>query len=521
MKVLSSLTEVPSALARRTPPAVLALLLLPIGTDAVADESIDELKALLRAQQQSIQALESQLRQQQKSIKVLEAKVKSTEKHTPLTSPAATPPMAAAPPAVAAPAQTSPSAPAPAVRLKVPAHSVAYQEPHSPEAPEPPLPQAGMEIYGFAQADVIYDAQRMHPDWTATLRPSKIPVNCPPNGNDPGCGTNGETTVSARQSRFGVKSLIPTPLGDLKALFDFDLFGVGDTAGQTTFRLRHIWGEIGQFGAGQTESLFMDGDVFPNSIDYWGPSGMIFLRNPQVRWTPYNDDGTKLAVALESPSSAIDQGKAQEVSPDLGNSVKPRTEWPDLTAQFRAEKDWGHFQASGILRSVGYQVTAGQAGHPSKTSVGWGFNLGTGIRTVGKDLLLAQAAYGHGIASYINDGGVDLAPNQRLQGLAVPLLGWLVFYDHYWNDRWSSSLGYSETRQENTAGQTGAAFHIGRYALGNLLYHPLPNLMVGGELLWGELENKDSRSATDTRIQFSARYRFGATFDGTAFKSLF
>jgi len=30
----------------------------------------------------------------------------------------------------------------------------------------------------------------------------------------------------------------------------------------------------------------MDIDVFPNTIDYWGPSGMVFYRNVQMRWTP-------------------------------------------------------------------------------------------------------------------------------------------------------------------------------------------------------------------------------------------
>ena len=30
---------------------------------------------------------------------------------------------------------------------------------------------------------------------------------------------------------------------------------------------------VGQFGAGQTGSPFMDSDVFPNSLEYWGPNG--------------------------------------------------------------------------------------------------------------------------------------------------------------------------------------------------------------------------------------------------------
>ena len=103
----------------------------------------------------------------------------------------------------------------------------------------------------------------------------------------------------------------------------------------------------------------------------------------------------------------------------------------------------------------------------------------------------------------------------------MPLLGWLVYYDHYWNDRWSSSIGFSETWQDNTQGQIGSAFHSGKYASGNLLYRPLKNVMVGPELLWGELENYDGRSASDTRLQFSAKYNFGAVFQSSTLKSLF
>ena len=72
----------------------------------------------------------------------------------------------------------------------------------------------------------------------------------------------------------------------LKTQFEFELFGTGVDEGQTTFRLRHAYGELGAFGAGQTWSPFMDPDVFPNSLEYWGPTGMVFFRNVQVRWMP-------------------------------------------------------------------------------------------------------------------------------------------------------------------------------------------------------------------------------------------
>jgi hypothetical protein len=360
--------------------------------------------------------------------------------------------------------------------------------------------KARVEIYGFIELDAIYDFDRMDPNWAATLRPSKIPVNCP---GDAGCGQNGETTFSVRQTRLGFNGFVPTELGELKTKLEFDFFGVGVDAGQTTIRLRHAYGEIGEFLAGQTNSLFMDGDVFPNTIDYWGPTGMIFFRNMQVRWTFLNKGGTKAAVALESPGSAIDAGQTNAIDPTY--PVNSWNKFPDLTGQYRMDQGWGHFQVAGILRWLGYD-TANDAvsGHQA----GWGVNLSSTIHTVGKDNLLMQLAYGHGIANYFNDGGVDLAPNGTGGAEALPILGALVYYDHYWSNKWSSSVGYSLTSQDNSAGQTASAYKQGQYASVNLLHYPAKNVMVGGELLWGERENLNGNSAADNRVQFSAKFNF-------------
>jgi len=90
----------------------------------------------------------------------------------------------------------------------------------------------------------------------------------------------------------------------------------------------------------------------------------------------------------------------------------------------------------------------------------------------------------------------------------VQSVGWFVYYDHYWNALWSSSVGLSEHRQSNTDGQFANAFKKGTYSSVNLLYTPAKNVTVGGELLWGKRENKDGASGDDTRVQFSARYKF-------------
>lgn len=137
--------------------------------------------------------------------------------------------------------------------------------------------QKTFEVYGFAQLDYTQDFGRVNPDWEDTLRPSRIPTDEEQFGDD------GQAMMSVKQSRFGVKGTLPTAKGDINTKFEFDMFGVGSDAGETTIRLRHAYGEFGQFLAGQTHSLFMDIDIFPNTIDYWGPNGMVFLRNPQIR----------------------------------------------------------------------------------------------------------------------------------------------------------------------------------------------------------------------------------------------
>jgi len=117
-----------------------------------------------------------------------------------------------------------------------------------------------LSVYGFTMLDSGYDFGQVNPNWYDVVRPTQLPSY--PNEYAP----SGNVYASVRQSRFGVKTSTPTRFGDLNTIFEFELFGTGVDAGQTTFRLRHAYGELGQFGAGQTWSAFMDIDVFPNTL---------------------------------------------------------------------------------------------------------------------------------------------------------------------------------------------------------------------------------------------------------------
>ena len=65
---------------------------------------------------------------------------------------------------------------------------------------------------------------------------------------------------------------------------------------------------------------------------------------------------------------------------------------------------------------------------------------------------------------------------------------------------------------DNTNLQDPDSFRKGQYTSVNLLYYPVTNVMVGGEVLWGDLEDKDGNKGSDTRVQFSVQYKWGKTF---------
>jgi hypothetical protein len=371
-----------------------------------------------------------------------------------------------------------------------------------------------LDVYGFAMLDMGYQTGQNDPAWFDVLRPTKLPAF------ENQFGEDGHYFAGVRQSRLGVKGFIPTDVGEIKTIFEFELFGTGVDAGQTTFRLRHAWGELGQVGAGQTWSPFMDIDVFPNSIEYWGPNGMVFFRNVQLRWTPWSDGDSRVAIALERPGASADQGDfAGRIELQ---DVRGRFPLPDLSAHYRHARGWGHVQISGIVRQMKWDDLNTDAFDLSGDDTGWGLHLSSNVKIAGKHVARMSVVYGEGIQNYMNDAPVDVGIELNLGnavtpivGTALPLLGISAFLDLNWNANWTSTVGYSMLDIDNSNGQADNAFKTGQYALANLLYYPVPNVFLGPEIQWGKRENfRDGFDSDDFRIQFSAKYNFKLSLGG-------
>ena len=370
-----------------------------------------------------------------------------------------------------------------------------------------------MEIYGFIMMDAGYNLNQIHPDWYDVVRPTKLPAY----KNE--YGTDGNAYFSVRQTRLGFKNYFETPLGELKTQFEFEMFGTGVDAGQTTIRLRHAYAELGKFGVGQYWSPFMDIDVFPNTVEYWGPTGMAFFRNVQFRYMPIQGD-SRLTFALERPGASADQGVyAGRV--EL-NDVKPRFQYPDFSAEYRHAGNFGYVEIAGILRSIKWEDLGQDQYDLSGDALGWGLNLSTNLN-IGKNkktVFRGAVVVGEGVQNYMNDAPVDVGiknnpGNARspVEGVALPLLGVTAFIDHSWNEKFSTAIGYSMIDIDNSDAQAANSFQKGNYAAANLMYYPVKNAMCGVELQYGDRTNfKDGWNTEIFKVQFSFKYNFSQVF---------
>jgi len=385
----------------------------------------------------------------------------------------------------------------------------AQDTPADPNAPDKPH----LDISGFAMLDSGYDVKQNDPNWFDTMRPSKLPAFKDQFGKD------GNWYAGVRQSRLGFTGYVPTKLGELKTIFEFEMFGTGVDAGQTTFRLRHAWGELGRFGGGQYWSTFMDTDVFPNQLEYWGPNGIIWYRNVQFRFTAWSKGDSNLMIAAERPGASADQGVYADRIELQG--VTPRNPMPDITGHFRLAGKGGHIQVAGLYRRIQWDdLNATPSRDLSGHANGWGVNVSSNVK-FSKHVLRLQAVYGHGVENYMNDAPADVGIQNNFSntktpilGKALPALGLTAFLDLNWSEKFTSTIGYSRVDIRTTDGQAATSFKSGQYALTNILYYPVKNVMLGPEFQWGYRDNKEGWHVPDYRVQFSARYNFSFRVGG-------
>jgi hypothetical protein len=352
-----------------------------------------------------------------------------------------------------------------------------------------PGTQTILKIGGYFKTDFIYDLKPAGN--TDSFIPSSIPIPSPVTVNN--------STVSVRPTRLSLDFRVPrAKVGEVRFYVEADLFGTNST----TPRLRHAYAQAKNFLIGQTFSNFMDPDGFPDTLDFQGPNGMVSIRNPQLRYGFALSQSTTLYISVEKASSDI-AFKTPEFS------AQPNAPSPDGTIRLRQEFERGHFQVAGLFRSIAAFLPDGR----TDSIFGWGVNVSTGFKTLGKDNLIFAVAAGHGISRYLQDTsglGIDAevasVTNPHLQ--ATPAVGVEAAYQHYWKKALRSSAIYSYAAVNDTDLAAPSTYNHSTYTGTNLIWNPYGSLNVGAEFLYGWVMRQDGQKANAPRIQFSAKYSF-------------
>lgn len=372
-----------------------------------------------------------------------------------------------------------------------------------------PGTNTSFRLRGFVRLTGLYDLEPIGvPDAFVT---NSIPVP----------QTEGHNfNFSARISRFGIETWTPTTWCDrmIHTFIEGDFFnGPGQAVGGggNPFRLRHAFFDVGWFRFGQQNSVFMDGTNWPSLVDFQGPNSWTNQRQPLARVTVPISESFYWASSLERPFSNI-------ATNGLGEGVQ---DVPDFATHLRIERDRGHVQVAGLLRSIGYEPTGGETTHETGAGMSgnfvchpWAILMGTNpVRDenpsgLTRSRLLMQCTWGRGVARYIN----DLA-GQELDGQVNPVTGefntvrvygWNASYEHWFNEHWLTNATYSQVHASSNPDQPGSTYNAGRYLAYSIWWIPVTRLSFGVECLWGSRKDVSGDLAEATRVNALFQYNF-------------
>jgi hypothetical protein len=326
--------------------------------------------------------------------------------------------------------------------------------------------------------------------------------------------------MSARPSRIGLDTWTPTPLFEwnVHTFIEGDFFNGPAQAvggGGNPFRLRFAFIDFGYFRLGQQNTVFMDGNAFPMTVDFAGPRGLVNARRPGARVTIPIGDSWFWAAGIEQPFSDI-------TTNGFGTPIQ---DVPDFATHVRYESGFGHFQLSGIARAIGYQPTGGE----DIRRLGWGLSASTvfhpwallcGSNPILKDnptalercRILLQQSGGRGIGRYIQDTaglGFDGQVDPVTQDFdTVFVYGWSATYEHWFTESWLSNLTYTEVYTGNNGAQPGTTYNEAKAVAVSLWWIPIPRMSLGIEYIWGLRENLNEQQGTANRCNALCQYNF-------------
>ncbi|WP_237567835.1 DcaP family trimeric outer membrane transporter [Microbulbifer hydrolyticus] len=379
------------------------------------------------------------------------------------------------------------------------------------ENPEPTqastFGDTNIQIGGYVKLDSIFSDYSDGSSATAGvgedfLVPSTIPVG--------GEGGDVHYNAHAKSTRLFFKSSTDVGAGSVNTHIEIDAMAgaQGDERISNSYaqRLRHAYVDWKIDGdrsllAGQSWSTFFNVGALPEGLDFVGPVGTIFERQPQIRYTQGIGSGS-LQFAAENPATTLYNGAE---NPYDDNSR------PDLILRYNNSIGDLNYSVASMSRELAYD----RSDASSDSEQGYAISL-SGKWQLGRDDLRFMYSYGNALGRY-------LGLNSYRAGIIDPVNGNIELIDqhggyvalrHFWSEQWRSNLVLSATAADNpglvadTTPSSYQSLHL------NLMYSPVPKMTLGGEYIYAskELENTSGLLADDEgdmqRMQLSVKYVF-------------
>ncbi len=351
-----------------------------------------------------------------------------------------------------------------------------------------PGTDVSLAIGGYVKVDYIQDFDAIGDAFE--FKPNSIPAR-----GTTAALQSGRTTIHARETRFNVDLRSPGSGGHaFRAFAEGDFFGDGNA-----FRMRHAYGEFGPILGGQTWSTFQDISARGLTVDFEGPDGEVFVRQPMIRVNRRINQSVTVAIAAENPSPQF-AVPAQLIG-------APRATMPDIPGFVRFQRGGGHVQVSGLVRQLRFDSTTEATADTS--TVGWGVNT-TFVLPVGRDQLLGQFAIGEGVGRYIeglSGQSLDAVLSATGELNAVRAQSGNLSFIHYWKPVLKSGLSLSTSYVDDRSGLPATSIERIMDLRGNLFWSPYRLVDFAGELLWGQRTNRDGSEGDAVRFQFAVIYR--------------
>jgi len=366
-----------------------------------------------------------------------------------------------------------------------------------------PGSNTSVTLGGYVKLDAVFSNPSAGVDTKGDLflDPTAIPVG-PTAGNN----ERNQVKFGARESRLFVKTNTPTSMGDLNTHVEFDFYGADGNESVSNshgFRLRHAYGTLGNFLAGQTWTNFMNPASLPDTLDFGGPVGQIFDRQAQVRWTqPFGGPGSatsgQWSIGVENPEAVVQIPGGASFRADTDRL-------PDVTGQVLFNTSIGKISVHGLVRQV--RVDAKTPAVVDE-KLGGAVSVAGVIPTVGKDDFRFTASAGNAIGRYSDGFFPDGVVGSDGQIRLPKQWGWFAAYRHYWFDQLRSNLVLSTAGENNPAGALASTNKSTRSAHVNLIWSPVANSDLGLEYIYADRETEDGLKGHLNRLQASAKYAF-------------